>query len=98
MHSSSPFGCRNWSGGFSVRADSIQQWYRSIAARKGKADQAPPKPGRPPQGNVKCQVVLEPEIVQWAKYHPEGISGMLRRLMRDEYERQCHAHGDPGEP
>ena len=56
------------------------------------------KPGRPPQGNVKCQVVLEPEIVQWAKYHPEGISGMLRRLMRDEYERQCRARADPREP
>lgn len=31
-------------------------------------------------------ILMEPELVEWAKRQPEGLSGMVRRLLRVEME------------
>jgi len=44
--------------------------------------------GRPPQGYVRANIVMKPDMLEWAKMTEEGLSAMVRRLIREEYERQ----------
>ncbi len=46
-----------------------------------------PVPGPP---TARYQVLLEPRDAEWAKTQPGGLSEMLRRLLKGEYDR---AHG-----
>ncbi len=48
-----------------------------------------PRRGRPPgtvrpSNMVKVTILLDPDDAQWAKALPEGVSGMVRRLMSEE--------------
>ena len=44
------------------------------------------KPGRPRTGNKveKFTVMLPPCLHEWGMQHPEGLSGLVRRLLHDE--------------
>ncbi len=48
--------------------------------------------GRPPSaqisGMVKITMTLNPDDTEWAKAQPEGLSGMVRRLLREAREKQ----------
>jgi hypothetical protein len=48
------------------------------------------KPGPRPKGYVRQQAFLPKDIAEWAKDHPEGYSGLVRRLLTEEYYRQQH--------
>ena len=46
-------------------------------------------PGRPP--GLKTQLtslLLEPELIDWAKRQPEGLSGVVRQLLRVAMEKE----------
>lgn len=45
------------------------------------------KPGRPKSGQkvAKYTVMLPPCLHEWAMQHTEGLSGLIRRLLRDEH-------------
>ena len=45
------------------------------------------KPGPLPKHYVTCHVCLEPEQRAWAKTQKDGLSGVLRRLLRQEMVR-----------
>ncbi len=32
-------------------------------------------------------LLLEPELIEWAKKQPEGLSGVVRRLLRKAMEK-----------
>ena len=53
---------------------------------------APRKPGRPKSGNKvrKVTVMLPPDLHDWAMQQPEGLSGLIRRLLRDERAHATH--------
>jgi len=54
------------------------------------AEQAVPrKAGRPRTGQKvrKVTVMLPPELHDWAMEHAEGLSGLVRRLLREEREK-----------
>jgi len=34
----------------------------------------------------RYQVLLDEDIAEWAKREPDGLSGTIRRLLRQEYE------------
>ena len=44
------------------------------------------KPGRPKRGTNfrKFTVMLPPALHEWAMQHPEGLSGLTRRLLQQE--------------
>jgi hypothetical protein len=42
-----------------------------------------PIPGPP---TVKATVLVEPELVEWGKQQPGGLSELVRRLLRGAYE------------
>jgi len=47
------------------------------------------KPGPVANPNlVMTTVSLESEMLEWGKKQPAGLSALLRRLMREEYQRQ----------
>ena len=50
----------------------------------------PRRPGRPKSGVRvrKITVMLTPEQHDWAMAQPEGLSGVLRRLITEEQARQ----------
>lgn len=39
-------------------------------------------------GVRKATVMLPDDLREWAVYHPEGLSALVRRLLRDERQRQ----------
>ncbi len=45
------------------------------------------KRGRPPaaqtSGVVKVTLTLDPDDTEWAKRQPEGLSGMVRRMVKE---------------
>lgn len=43
-----------------------------------------PVPGPP---TARYQVLLEPRDAEWAKAQPGGLSALVRRLLRREYDR-----------
>jgi hypothetical protein len=54
---------------------------------------APRKPGRPKRGHTvrKFTVMLPPDLHEWAMQQPEGISGLVRRLLTAEREKSQRA-------
>ena len=47
------------------------------------------KPGPlPGVETTRTNVLLEPDLVEWAKGKPGGLSEFVRRLLRDAYERE----------
>ncbi|HEX5322175.1 MAG TPA: DUF2239 family protein, partial [Capsulimonadaceae bacterium] len=45
--------------------------------------------GRPQIAGLKrYNVLLEEALIEWARKHPGGLSAFLRRLMREEKERE----------
>jgi len=59
-------------------------------ATTAAADRQDRRKGRPPgtrMGVEKYTVSLDPARVEWAKAQPGGLSGMLRRLLDEEYAR-----------
>jgi hypothetical protein len=55
------------------------------------------KPGRPRSGNKveKYTVMLPPWLHEWAMQHPEGLSGLTRRLLLQAHAETSapSAHG-----
>lgn len=47
----------------------------------------PMKRGPISKGYVRANMYLDEEMIGWAKDHPEGLSGLLRRLLRQERDR-----------
>jgi hypothetical protein len=47
--------------------------------RRGPA----PKLGR----LVDTHIHVDPDLLEWAKQKPEGFAGLMRRLLKQEYER-----------
>ncbi|WP_395091455.1 hypothetical protein [Armatimonas sp.] len=55
-------------------------------------------PGRPP--GLKTQLtslLLEPELIDWAKRQPEGLSGVVRQLLRVAMESDTGMSKAPGQ-
>jgi len=54
-----------------------------------------PKPG-PYLGveTIKTAMMLEPYMIEWGKQQPGGLSALVRRLLREEMERQGKAAKD----
>ncbi len=48
----------------------------------------PPRKRGPVPGpeTGRYQVLLEPEIADWGKHQPGGLSELVRRLLREAYE------------
>ena len=51
----------------------------------------PKKHGPVPKGYVDAHILIPPYLNDWAKHQPEGLSGLIRRLLKEEYDRQ-HQH------
>ena len=53
------------------------------------------KPGRPKTGKVTLPftVMLPPALHEWAMRHPEGFSGLTRRLLTEVQQGQSHEPG-----
>lgn len=47
----------------------------------------PLRPGPVPKGRARYNMFLPPALGDWAKAHPEGLSGLIRRLLADERRR-----------
>jgi len=58
------------------------------------------KPGRPKTGvNMeKFTVMLPPWLHEWAMKHPEGFSGLTRRLLINEHNRDTKPGRDNRNP
>jgi hypothetical protein len=56
-------------------------------------EQPPPrrKPGPRPKGYKRINVFLPRDLADWAMDQPEGLSGLLRRLLIEEYQRRTKA-------
>ena len=50
------------------------------------------KPGRPKTGKVTLPftVMLPPALHAWAMAHPEGFSGLTRRLLHEVQQLETH--------
>lgn len=46
------------------------------------------RPGPVPQGFGRYNVTLEPDLAEWAKYQPGGMSETIRRLLREAKEKE----------
>jgi hypothetical protein len=46
------------------------------------------KRGQIPKGYVDTHILIQPELLEWAKHQPEGLAGLVRRLLADERARQ----------
>lgn len=44
--------------------------------------------GPVPHGYVRGQIVLQPDLLEWAKNQPEGLSGLVRQLLQAERQRR----------
>lgn len=53
------------------------------------ADSPQRKPGRPKSGHTvaKFTVMLPPWLHDWAMQHPEGFTGLVRRLLLEAHNR-----------
>lgn len=47
------------------------------------------KPG-PVPGPIKVQatILIEPDLIQWGKHKPGGLSQLVRRLLREAKEKE----------
>jgi len=59
-----------------------------MSSSTAEVKQPKKKTGPKPRGYVRCQLLVPPEALEWAKDHPDGLSGLVRRLLREEIERQ----------
>ncbi len=52
------------------------------------------KAGRPRRTNpvYKFTVVLPPDLGEWGKEQPEGLSGLLEKLLAEEHGRRSPSH------
>jgi hypothetical protein len=57
----------------------------------------PHKRGRVSHGYVDTHLGLPPDLLQWARQHPEGLGGLVRRLLAAEYARRTEQKGEPCE-
>lgn len=48
------------------------------------------KPGPMPKGFKRVNAFLPPDMIEWAKAQPEGLSGLLRQLLATERARREH--------
>ena len=58
--------------------------------KKRKKPGRTPAPGPP---NYKRNILLPDELTDWAKEQPEGLSGLVRKLLEDERKRREAARG-----
>lgn len=54
----------------------------------GQVPKARRKPGPVAQGYARYNITVEPELGEWAKYQPGGMSETVRRLLAAEKARQ----------
>ncbi len=47
----------------------------------------PKKRGPVKRDYVSTHVMLPPALIDWAKEQPEGLSGLLRRILTQEHKR-----------
>jgi hypothetical protein len=48
------------------------------------------KPGPRPKGYTRQHIFLPEDLAEWAKNQDEGLSGLIRRLLAAERQRQEH--------
>ena len=49
------------------------------------------RPGRPPgQAMQLTSLLLEPELIEWAKCQPGGLSGVVRRLLKEARDHKLN--------
>ena len=48
----------------------------------------PKKRGPAPKGYVDTHIFLPPEIIEWGKTKPDGLSSLIRRLCIEERDRE----------
>ena len=46
------------------------------------------KPGRPSTGVEQFNITIPPDLGEWAKRQPEGLSGLVRRLLSQKREKE----------
>ena len=46
------------------------------------------QPGQVPKGYKQTVIQLPPDLLEWAKYQPEGLAGLTRLLLKAERERR----------
>jgi hypothetical protein len=49
------------------------------------------KRGPLPQGYGDTHVLIDPDLIEWAKAQPQGLGATVRRLLRQERARQDRA-------
>ena len=59
---------------------------------KQETDSPERRRGRPPgtvrpSSMMKTTMLLDPEDTEWAKTQPEGLSGLVRRLLAEAHEK-----------
>jgi hypothetical protein len=53
-----------------------------------KPSTLPKKRGPVAKGYEDAHILLPPVLLEWAKHQPEGLSGLMRRLLVAEYRKQ----------
>jgi hypothetical protein len=56
--------------------------------RSERPDSTRRKSGPIPHGYQVTSVLLMPDVIEWAKVQPEGLSGLVRILLDEEMERR----------
>jgi hypothetical protein len=55
---------------------------------KSSVPTQPKKRGPIPRGYVSTHVMLPPEMIDWAKEQPEGLSGIVRHAVGEVQKRR----------
>lgn len=51
------------------------------------------RPGPPKRGYVDTHFLLPPELLEWAKFRPEGLGGLVRRLLQEAKDAEDRREG-----
>ena len=53
------------------------------------------QPGPISKGYKASSIQLPPDLLNWAKSQPEGLSGLVRHLLTAERQRRARRHAAP---
>ena len=51
---------------------------------QSKPSTIPKKPGPPKRGYAHAHLLLPPDLIEWAKNKPQGLSALVRDLLTNE--------------
>lgn len=69
--------------------DARENFWYTVAMEKPSISQQPKKRGPLKRGYGNVHILLPPDLIDWAKAQPEGLSGVARRLFTEERRRQA---------